>query len=152
MLLLILGVAAFMQQKNSKQDGTVLSIYENGQQVYVCSLRQLMSMESVQVPVRMQSAKKREEQGNYQGVWLASLLEKAGVKEYGTVVLSAGDGYSAAASGSEAESVLIAYGIDGDTLGYYGRGGTGPIRAVFTKDIYGNRSVQYLTRIEVRTK
>ncbi len=150
-LLLVMGITAFWQGKEKTEDGTTLTICQDGQPVYSCSLQELMAMESVQVPVKMQSSSKKTEQGRYQGVWLDTLLEQAGAKAEGTVVLTAGDGYSSAASGEEAGFILIAYGVDGDTLGYYEKGGTGPIRAVFTGDVYGNRSVQYLTRIDVKS-
>lgn len=38
-----------------------------------------------------------------------------------------------------------------ETLGYFTKGGTGPMRAVFCDDTYGNRSIKYLTKIDCRT-
>ncbi len=152
LLLLLIGITAALQRNSLEADGRTLVLYQDGEAVSSISLKELMAMESTEVSVLIQSVKNGQEQGEYRGVWLTELLKQAGISEYDTVILSAGDGYSAAASKKEADTILIAYAQDGDTLGYYTQGDTGPMRAVFTEDTYGNRSVQYLTRIDVRTR
>lgn len=150
-LRVIIGAALYVYSSNSEDtDGRTLAIYSDGEKVTEYSLSELMKLESETVYAEIHSSGSADEEGEYEGVRLSELLESAGVGEYETAVLTAGDGYSSAAKASEADDVLIAYSKDGETLGYYTSGGSGPIRAVFLEDAYGNRSVMYLIKISCK--
>ncbi|NLD20051.1 MAG: molybdopterin-dependent oxidoreductase [Clostridiales bacterium] len=152
-LALIVGIAAWLNHKdNAVGDGAFIEVCLDGEKVAAYSINELMGFKSTTVHAQLQSAKSEDESGEYAGVMLSDLISKAGISDCKTIVLTAGDGYSSAAKGSEADEVLIAYEKDGAPLGYYETGGTGPIRAIFTEDTYGNRSIQYLTRINCKTK
>lgn len=143
-------VTAWINSSQVSGDGTQLSICVNGEEKASYSLEELMQMENVDAYVELTSGKAADEKGTYTGVKLTDLLEQAGIEEYETVIFVAGDGYSSAADEDEVDTIIIAHAKDGETLGYYTKGGTGPLRCIFTEDTYGNRSIQYLTRIECR--
>lgn len=153
-LIVIIGIAAWMNYRNNSPggDGASIEVCLNGKAVAVYSIDELMELKSVTVHAELKSAKAEDESGQYTGVLLSRLLKESDVAECKTIVLTAGDGYSSAAKASEAKTVLIAYERDGEPLGYYEKGGTGPMRAVFTEDTFGTRSVQYLTKINCKTE
>ncbi len=150
-LIVIVAAAAWMNRSYDAADGTTVTICRDGSVVAEYTLSQIMKLDSETQYVKLQSAKEGDEAGDFTGVMLDELLSDAGVTDYKTVILSAGDGYSSAADGKETDRVLIAYSRNGETLGYFTKGGTGPMRAVFCDDTYGNRSIKYLTKINCRT-
>ncbi len=150
-LIVIVAAAAWMNRSDDAADGTTVTICMDGNAVAEYMLSQIMKMDSETQYVKLQSAKEGDEAGDFTGVMLDKLLKDAGVGKYKTVIMSAGDGYSSAADGKETDRVLIAYSRNGETLGYFTKGGTGPMRAVFCDDTYGNRSIKYLTKINCRT-
>lgn len=150
-LIVIVAAAAWMNRSDDAADGTTVTICRDGSVVAEYTLSQIMKLDSETQYVKLQSAKEGDEAGDFTGVMLDELLSDAGVTDYKTVILSAGDGYSSAADGKETDRVLIAYSRNGETLGYFTKGGTGPMRAVFCDDTYGNRSIKYLTKINCRT-
>ena len=150
-LIVIVAAAAWMNRSDDDADGTTVTICRDGSVVAEYTLSQIMKLDSETQYVKLQSAKEGDEVGDFTGVMLDELLRDAGVTDYKTVILSAGDGYSSAADVKETDRVLIAYSRNGETLGYFTKGGTGPMRAVFCDDTYGNRSIKYLTKINCRT-
>lgn len=151
-LALIIAAAAWMNRSSgSDGDGTVLSVCVDGEKTAEYTLSEIMKMDPETQYMKLQSAKEGDEAGDFTGVPLDELLKEAGISKYKTVVLSAGDGYSSAADSGEASRVLVAYSRNEETLGYFTKGGTGPMRAVFCDDTYGNRSIKYLTKIDCRT-
>lgn len=141
-LIVIVAAATWMNRSDDAADGTTVTICRDGNVVAEYTLSQIMKMDSETQYVKLQSAKEGDEAGDFTGVMLDELLSDAGVTDYKTVILSAGDGYSSAADGKETDRVLIAYSRNGETLGYFTKGGTGPMRAVFCDDTYGNRSIK----------
>lgn len=96
--------------------------------------------------------KAQNEKGTWSGIWLSKLLKDAGLKDdqYKTIILSAGDGYSTAAAADETDVCLVAWEKNGETLGYYTKGGTGPLRCIFTEEAFGMRCIDYLVKIDCR--
>ena len=150
-LAVLVAVCAWVNHRNTdgETDGTSLSLCVDGKQVAEYSISELMDMDEVTEHAELQSAKEDDESGDFTGVLLEDLLEESDIdaEDCKAIILSAGDGYSSAADKDETDRIIIAYSKDGDTLGYYTRGGTGPLRAIFCEDTYGNRSVKYLTKI-----
>lgn len=146
----VIGVTAWLNSSDASQDGTKLSICRNGEEVACYTLEELMKMPSESVEAQIHSTNKKDEEGTYTGIMLDDLLETAGIEEADTIILTAGDGYSAAADRDEAADVMVVHTKDGATLGYYTSGGTGPLRCLFLNDSFGNRSIMYLTRIDCR--
>lgn len=149
-LLVIVGVTAWLNANSTEASGgTTLSICLDGEEVASYELEELMKMDSDSVYTSFTSGKGDDEEGTWTGVWMDNLLADAGIKEgqYETVVLSAGDGYSVAADADEVETVLVSWEKDGETLGYYEKGGTGPMRCIFSEESFGMRCINYLVKI-----
>lgn len=152
-LILIIGVTAWLHAGSTESsEGTELTICLDGEEVAVYQLEELMKMDSDSVHTAFTSGKGDDEEGTWTGVWMDDLLETAGISEeqYETIILSAGDGYSVAADVDEAETVLVAWEKDGETLGYYEKGGTGPMRCIFSEESFGMRCINYLVKIDCR--
>lgn len=150
LLVIAAAVTAYLNQRNIS-DTTHLTIYEGEQQIARYSMKDLTEMKPVSADADLSSSGGRDVQGRFTGVWLFDLLQKEGIADgqYETILLIAGDGYTAAAKKEEAKDILVAYQQDGELLGDYEKGGTGPLRCIFPKDTYGNRSVMYLTKIKL---
>ena len=62
------------------------------------------------------------------------------------------DGYTATFSADEIRTggnILVAYAMDGASLGTMAAGGTGPFRIIIRDDVFGTRGVKYLIEIEI---
>lgn len=147
-LLVIAGITAYLNQKDISQTAP-LTVYKGEKEVARYSMRDLMKMDPQKAAAHLKSGGGKDVKGKFTGVWLSDLMKSAGIsgEDCKTVLLIAGDGYTAAAKGEEVEDILIAYQVDGSPLGKYEDGGTGPLRCIFTKDTYGNRSVMNLVKI-----
>lgn len=146
-LIAVIAVAWWMHNSDQEQCDDRLSLMYEGSEVRSYSLDEIMEMEKKTVYADIKSGKGKDEKGDYTGVTLDVLLENAGISDFETIVFTAGDGYSSAADADEAEDILVVYEKDGETIGYYTKGGTGPLRCIMLKDAYGNRSIKYLVKI-----
>lgn len=149
-LVVIIIVASILHRQSVSTEEDTLIICQQGEEIARYSIEEVMDMESETHHVEMTSGKDADVNSDFTGVMLEDLLESAGVIEYDTVVFTAGDGYSSAGKADEVADIMVAYSENGDTLGYYTKGGTGPLRCIFIKDTFGNRSIQYLTTIDCR--
>ena len=150
-LVVIIVIASFFHRQGISTEEDTLIISWQGEEVARYSVEDVMNMESETHHVEMSSGKGADVDSDFTGVMLDELLEASGITDYETIIFTAGDGYSSAGDVSEAETIMVAYSENGDTLGYYTKGGTGPLRCVFTEDTFGNRSIQYLTAIDCIT-
>jgi hypothetical protein len=69
------------------------------------------------------------------------------------VVIRATDGYVSSLAVDEvggADSVLLVYAKDGESLGTSSDGGSGPFRIIIVTDPYGNRCARWVNEIEIR--
>lgn len=162
--LVILTVAAawvHFHGTDTSVDGynLTISVYDNDgtlQNIKTYSLSEIEKMPTVHVHAKLQSAQKGVVEGTFTGVTLQYLLnhtDKKLLKEHKTFILSAGDGYSSAASRAEVargKAVVIAFEKDGKPLGHFNEGGSGPMKAVFCQDTYGNRSTEFLVNVICR--
>ena len=148
-LVLVVGTTAYLNQKDISR-GTYLTVIKGDKETARYSMKDLMEMDKAKVKVDLKSAAGKDVKGEFTGVWLCHLLKSTGIneKEYETVLLIGGDGYTSAAKSKEAGKILVAYAVDGNPLEKYGKGGTGPIRCIFAEDTFGNRSVMHLVRIQ----
>ncbi len=159
-LVMVVAVAAYinLSGNNDAADGyglTISVVDENGSvtDLKTYTINQIKEMPSVDVYAKLQSSQKGDEEGTFTGVTLKYILNHTDrdiLKDYKTFILSAGDGYSSAASQKEVKNgnaVLIAYAKDGKDLEHFNEGGLGPMKAVFTKDVYGNRSTEFLVKV-----
>ena len=152
-LAVIVGITAWLNASSvESSEGTTLTICLDGKEIASYELEELMKMDSDSVTTSFASGKGDDEEGTWTGVWMDELLKDAGITEeqYETVVLSAGDGYSTAADVDEVNTVLIAWEKDGETLGYYEKGGTGPMRCIFSEEEFGMRCINFLVKIDCR--
>lgn len=152
-LVLIIAVTAWMNASSTEaSEGTQLTICLDGKEVASYSLEELMQMGKDSTYAEFTSGKGAGEKGTWSGIWLSKLLKEAGLTEdqYQTIILSAGDGYSVAADVDETDVCLVAWEKEGETLGYYTKGGTGPMRCIFSEDSFGMRCINYLVKINCR--
>lgn len=163
LLVLITIVTAYvnMSDKATKSDGFSLTITvynDNGETSYskTYSLLQIEKMPSVDVHAKLHSAQKGTEEATFTGVTLKYILDqtdKTILKSHKTFIFSAGDGYSSAASQDEVakgNNVMIAYAKNGKEMEHFNEGGEGPMKVIFAKDIYGNRSTEFLIKVICR--
>lgn len=154
-LVAVVGITAFINSSGDEDDDA-LTVLINGEPQATFSLKDVMKMESETQYVNLTSGKGEDAKGDYTGPRIETVLVAAGIEidkaqsEYSAALITAGDGYSSAADMDEIAEVLIAYRLDGETLGDYENGGTGPLRAIFTEDTYGNRSVMNVVKIDLR--
>lgn len=159
-LVMVIVVSAYinLSGNNDDADGYVLTVSvvdENGSitDLRTYTINEIKDMPSVDVYAKLQSSQNGDEEGTFTGVALKYILNHTDrdiLKEYKTFILSAGDGYSSAASQKEVKNgnaVIIAYAKDGKDLEHFNEGGLGPMKAVFTKDVYGNRSTGFLVKV-----
>ncbi len=147
LLAAVIAVTWYMHSREIQDTDDRLSVMYDGNEVVSYSLSEIIDMKNITVYADIKSAKAADEKGDYTGVRLDVLLKNAGVSDFETIIFTAGDGYSAAADADETKEILVAYEKDGETLGYFTKGGTGPLRCVMLEDSYGNRSIKYLTEI-----
>lgn len=147
-LIVIIAIASYFHRQGVSTEEDTLIVCQQGVEVARYSIEEVMNMESETHHVEMTSGKDADVDSDFTGVMLEDLLEASGITEYDTTVFTAGDGYSSAGDADEAADIMVAYSENGDTLGYYTKGGTGPLRCIFIKDTFGNRSIQYLTMID----
>lgn len=149
-LVVVIVIASMVHRQSISTEEDTLIICQQGEEVVRYTFEKIMDMESETHHVKMTSGKDADVDSDFTGVMLEDLLKSAGITEYDTVVFTAGDGYSSAGDADEIADIMVAYAENGDTLGYYTKGGTGPLRCIFIKDTFGNRSIQYLTTIDCR--
>lgn len=149
-LVVIIIIAAFIHRQSVSTEEDTLIICQQGEEVARYTLEEVMNMESETHHVEMTSGKDADVDSDFTGVMLEDLLKSSGITEYDVIVFTAGDGYSSAGDADEVADIMVSYSENGDTLGYYTMGGTGPLRCIFIKDSFGNRSIQYLTTIDCR--
>lgn len=150
-LIIAVTAAAWLNAESRSKSDADLVISVNGEVKAEYSMHELMNMSKTTEFADLKSGKGEDASGEFTGVRLDVLLEHAGAENCETIIFSADDGFSSAGDSDEANEILIAYAKDNEMLGDYEKGGTGPLRCVFFKDHYGNRSVMNLSRIECIT-
>lgn len=162
LLIVIAGITAWINFSSIDKDEGKITVTVEGTAVAGFELEDIMALEGETLDVNLPSTSNDDAIGDFTGVRLSDFLEESGIEvdndsdvvrfngeEYSVILLTAGDGYSSAADADEIGSVLLAYEKDGDSLGYYSRGGTGPVRALFLDDTYANRSVMNIVKIDL---
>lgn len=138
-----------------KDEFNGIAIEADGERLVTFTMEELRALPPVEVEKTITSGEKKEEHGLYKGVPIEKLLDRADEswrEKYKSFTLWGGDGYASAISKSdiiEGENVLIVYEKDGKPLEHFSEGGAGPIRAIIVMDPFGNRSAQYLVKIEL---
>lgn len=143
-LIIAIAIAAWLNAEPRSKSNADLIISVNGEVKAEYSMHELMNMDTTTEFADLKSGKGEDASGEFTGVRLDVLLKYAGIDNYETVIFTADDGFSSAGDPDEADEILIAYAKDNEMLGDYEKGGTGPLRCVFLKDCYGNRSVMNL--------
>lgn len=149
-LIVAIVTAAWLNAETRSKSNADLVISVNEEVKAEYSMHELMNMDKTTEFADLKSGKGEDASGEFTGVRLDVLLEYAGAENYETIIFTANDGFSSAGDSDETDEILIAYAKDDEMLGDYEKGGTGPLRCVFFKDYYGNRSVMNLSKIECR--
>ena len=157
--LLALAVACAVLNSSAHDqsgNGYSLEITRNGEAVKTFSLDEIKKMKTVTVKKKIESTSHEDESGEYTGVPLEDILNKADGKllsQCDTFITLAGDSFSSALSADDIakkDNVIVVYEKDGKDLAPFTEGGAGPMRIIIQADDYGNRSTKYLIRIECR--
>jgi len=150
-LILVLSVAALINYDSVRYNQEErISIYIDGKESVTFAISELEQMKVVTVETEFSSQNSKDEKGVWQGVMAVELLKQAGVNkgEYNTLVFSASDGYSVAAETKEAGEILISWKKDGKLLADSDEGGDGPVRCIFIKDVFGQRNIANVIKID----
>lgn len=140
--------------KNDLETGT-LSILLDGEPIVTLTMAEIADMDYIEVEKEIVSSGFEDTAGLFRGVTVQSILESVdpALTEYSMVVAQAQDAYVTAFTMDEItvdNSILVAYLMDGESLGTIDGGGSGPFRIITAGDEFGTRSVRYLASLEVR--
>ncbi|MEG0829428.1 MAG: molybdopterin-dependent oxidoreductase [Anaerovoracaceae bacterium] len=157
-LVVIIGITAFLNMNGNQtgKDGMSFTVTQDEKQVATFSIEEIKKMPSVKFHEKIVSSDKGDTQGDYIGVPISYILNKADeqlLKKNDKFIFVAGDGFAAAAKGRELdkkENVILVYAMDGKNLEPFKDGGQGPMRLIIRSDTYGNRSVRFLSGVECK--
>jgi len=159
-VLVILAAAIFVLARlNAPQvpsESGSIAIVKDGDVLKTYTLDDIEAMDYVEADVSLSSSSFDNVEGTFRGVPVRALLNDADaslLEGASQIVAQAEDNYVTAFSAEEAvedDSIIIAYSMDGKGLGTMDGGGTGPFRLIVMGDEFANRSVRWLTIIEVR--
>lgn len=139
---------------NAKHGDSTLTIARDGEAIRVFSLEEIQAMPYIETEKTIVSSSYENESAVFKGVELSYLLNKVDqslLKECKKFITRAEDGYASAVSADEVlleGNVLVVYAKDGESLGDYKNGGSGPMRLLIINDEFGNRATRYLNEID----
>ncbi len=155
-LAIVIAVLAWLNRPESQLVSGKIEIIVSGETVAEYTMEDIMALPKVELEKEIVSSSGENQKGLFTGVTLRDLLEAAypNWQEQGTMVASrAEDGYISAYDTEEVaadDNIIVAYLIDGKSLGTKEDGGVGPFRIVIRDDEFGNRSTYWLCQIEVQ--
>ena len=156
LLIGVIGITGYFNISESRGDSDSLIISKDGEDVKTFTLKEIREMPSATAHVKLISTEKGDEEGDFKGVDVKTLLQSVDpelLDECSKFIFVAGDGYSSALTAKEIlkdKNVILAYEKDGENFTHFNEGGSGPLRVIITSDTYGNRSTKFVTRIECR--
>lgn len=157
-LVVMAAVIAVLAWLNRPEDQPVtgkLEITVDGKSV-TYTMEEIMAMPKVEFEKEIVSSSQENQKGTFTGVTLDDLLDAADANwqsQATMVVARAEDGYTSAFDVAEVtadDNIVVAYLIDGESLGTKEDGGVGPFRIVVRDDEFGTRSTYWLSQIEVQ--
>lgn len=158
--LLALGLAAVVLAQLNKSEAVVapgsLAVTRGGKTLRTFTMSDVKALPSVTAKKKILSSSHADEEGAFTGVPLHTLLAEVAptlLDDATQVVTRAVDGYVSALGVDEvigSDDVLVVYAKDGESLGTYRDGGTGPFRIVIVADTYGNRCTKWVNEIEIQ--
>lgn len=155
-LALIIGVLAWVNAPKTAITKGTLAIVKAKETIKTFTIQDIKTMPSIKFYKQIKSASFASESGNYIGVPLRELLNKAdkNLLTKGTQVITrAEDGFVSAFTAeevTESDNIVVIYSKNGKDIGSIKSGGSGPLRVLVRNDPFGNRSTKYLYQIEVR--
>jgi hypothetical protein len=154
---LIAVIAVINRNGIAQPSGDHSLIVRSGEQTLKeYTVSDLKALPSVEIYKSISSGKHEDEQGNFKGVPLETLLSDAAPDwqgRYKEFIFSGSDGFTSSVFASDiekGENVLVVYAKDGGDLKGPEEGGKGPLRIIVVDDPFGNRSAYLLTSIEVK--
>ena len=158
-LMLITIILALINGRDvSGIDGSIIEIIADGVKVAELDYDTVSAMNSVEVKKTLRSGSRSDEEGVFTGVPLENVILYVypSAADYAdSVTVKATDGFTASYDKDELNdenNVILVYKKDGKALKSAKNGGSGPFRIIVMKDAFGNRSVKYLCRIEIKGK
>lgn len=151
----IIAVLAWLNRPENQPVSGQLSITVSGKTVDY-TMEDIKAMPKVEFEKEIVSSSQENQKGMFTGVTLNDLLTAADPdwQKQGTmVVCQAEDGYVSSFDMDEVatdDNIIVAYMIDGKSLGTKEDGGKGPFRIVVRDDEFGTRSTYWLSQIEVQ--
>lgn len=157
-LMLITVILALINGRDmSGADGSIIEIIADGVKVAELDYDDVSAMNSVEIKKTLRSGSGSDEEGVFTGVPLENVILYAypSADDADSVTVKATDGFTASYDKDELNdenNVILVYKKDGKALKSAKNGGSGPFRIIVMKDAFGNRSVKYLCRIEIKGK
>ena len=155
-LIIAIGVLVQLNKSDTRvQQGTV-AVTMDSKVLAELTMDDISAMEYIEVQKEIVSSNYANDSGLFRGVPLRKLLtEKVPDSLDGSnqIVVYAEDGYVTAFAMDEvtqSDNIFLAYAKDGQSLGTKDDGGSGPFRIVIQEDEFGNRSVKYVSEIQIR--
>ncbi len=157
-LIVMAAVVAVLAYLNRPEDQPVsgnLEISISGK-TFVYTMKDIQSLPKIEFEKEIVSSSQENQKGLFTGVTLHDLLNAANPdwQKQGTmVVCRAEDGFVSSFDVTEVatdNNIIVAYLIDGKSLGTKEDSGKGPFRIVVQDDEFGTRSTYWLSEIEVQ--
>lgn len=156
----VLAVAVVVLAQVNRSDTVVeqgsIAITRGGRTLKVFTMAQVKALPCVRAEKTILSSSHADEHGAFTGVPLRTLLGEISptlAASATQIVTRAVDGYVSSLSADEVsadDTVLLVYAKDGQSLGTFKNGGTGPFRIVILGDRFGNRCTKWVNEIELR--
>ncbi|MGI6492551.1 MAG: molybdopterin-dependent oxidoreductase [Pelotomaculum sp.] len=150
------AILALLNRPSEDLHAAALTVSQDGADLHTFTLEEIKALPSVSVEKSIVSSNHADESGVFTGVPLHDLIKGVdanlltGERRF---ITRAEDGYASVFTTREVlepDNIIIVYDKDGQSLGSYEEGGTGPLRIVIQGDPFGNRSTKYLKQIEIK--
>ena len=152
------AVVALAQVNRSDAHVTIgtVAVTRNGSTLQTFDAEQVRKLRSVSEKKVILSSSHEDETAVFTGVPLRVLLAAVRpdlLDDAGMIVTRSTDGYVSSLAPEEVadgDAVLLVYAKDGESLGTFEDGGTGPFRIIILTDKFGNRCTKWVNEIEIR--
>ncbi len=132
-----------------------VAVTQNGEIVKEFTMEDIEQMEYTEFYKKIVSSSSKDVEGTFRGPTLADVLTAADeniLDGAENIIVRSEDDFVSQFSVDEImqkDNIILAYSVDGESLGDMDNGGSGPYRVVINEDAFGNRSAMYVCELEV---
>lgn len=132
-----------------------VAVTKDGEIVKEFTMEDIEKMDYTEFYKKIVSSSSKNVEGTFRGPDLADVLTAADeniLDGAESVIVRSEDDFVSQFSIDEIMeegNIILAYSIDGESLGDMDNGGSGPYRVVINEDSFGNRSAMYVCELEV---